>query len=55
MLIGHGAADDSTDIDRFIGACLAGDRHRAETLLTAHSELREGLTEDDRGPLDRPL
>jgi ankyrin repeat protein/predicted Fe-Mo cluster-binding NifX family protein len=47
LLIGHGATDDSTDIDRFIGACLAGDRQRAESLLTDHPGLRERLTEDD--------
>ena len=47
LLIGHGAVDDSTDVDRFIGACLVGDRFRAESLLGAHPELRERLTEDD--------
>lgn len=48
LLIGHGAADDSTDVDRFIGACLAGDRHRAEALLTDHQDLRERLADEDR-------
>ena len=47
LLIAHGAADDSTDVDRFIGACLAGDRHRAEAFLTDHPGLRERLTEED--------
>ena len=47
LLVGRGAADDSTDVDRFIGACLAGDRHRAEHLLADHPELREQITEED--------
>lgn len=48
LLIGHGAADDSTDIDRFIGACLTGDRHRAESLLIDRPQLRDRLSEEDR-------
>lgn len=47
LLIGHGATEDSTDIDRFIGACLAGDGRRAEQFLADHPDLRERLTEED--------
>ena len=31
-----GAADDDTDVDRFLGACLNGDRRAAERLLAGH-------------------
>ncbi len=48
LLIGHGATDDSTHVDRFIGACLAGDRPRAESLLADHPNLRHRLTAEDR-------
>jgi ankyrin repeat protein len=43
-----GAVDDSTDVDRFIGACLTGDRQAAERLLTDHPDLRDRLTDQDR-------
>ena len=45
---GRGARDDSTDIDRFIGACLHADRHCAERLLAEHPDLRDRLTDEDR-------
>lgn len=48
LLVRSGAADDVTDVDRFIGACMAGDRRRAERLLADHPQLREQLTEEDR-------
>jgi len=48
MLVGHGAPDDSTDVDRFMGACLGGDRHRAEQLLAEHPDLPSRLSEEDR-------
>jgi ankyrin repeat protein len=43
-----GAADDATDVDRYIGACLSGDRRGAELLLAAHPGLRDRLTDQDR-------
>lgn len=43
-----GATDDATDADRYIGACLNGDRRGAEQLLTAHPGLRDRLTDQDR-------
>ena len=43
-----GAADDCTDVDRFIGACLNADRHAAEQLITDHPDLHDRLTEEDR-------
>lgn len=48
LLVRSGATDDSTDIDRFIGACLANDRHQAERLLAEHPELRDRFTQEDR-------
>ncbi|MGH3400945.1 MAG: hypothetical protein ACRDRJ_00235 [Streptosporangiaceae bacterium] len=48
LLVGSGATDDSTEVDRFIGACLAGDRHRAEQLLAEHPEVREHFEDQDR-------
>lgn len=47
LLIRSGATDDSTGVDRFIGACLAGDRRRAEQLLGEHPGLRERFEEQD--------
>ncbi len=47
LLISRGAPDDSTDIDRFIGACLRADRPSAEHLLAEHPDLRDRLTGDD--------
>jgi ankyrin repeat protein len=44
----QGAADNSTEIDRFIGACLNGDRGAAERLLADHPDLRERLSDEDR-------
>ena len=48
LLVQHGAADDSTDVDRFIGACVDGDRRRAAQLLADDPQLREQFTDDDR-------
>jgi len=43
-----GAPDDCTDVDRFIGACLTGDRQAAERLLAGHPDLRGRLTGQDQ-------
>ena len=43
-----GAPDDCTDVDRFIGACLTGDRPAAERLLAGHPDLRARLTDQDQ-------
>jgi ankyrin repeat protein len=43
-----GAAEDGTDVDRYIGACLKADRHAAEQLLEENPDLHERLTEEDR-------
>ena len=51
LLLRHGAADDSTHVDRFIGACVAGDRRRADQLSADHPELREQFTDDDRAAI----
>jgi ankyrin repeat protein len=51
LLAGRGATDDSTDVDRFIGACLRADRPAAEQLLAGHPGLRDRLTDDDRAAI----
>ncbi len=43
-----GAADDATDVDRFIGACLSNDRQAAQQLLADHPDLEDRLTDQDR-------
>ncbi len=48
LLVRSGATDDSTDVDRFIGACLVGDRQRAMYLLADHPDVRGQLTGDDK-------
>jgi Ankyrin repeats (many copies) len=41
------AADDATDIDDFIGACLSADRRAATQLLAEHPDLQGRLTGQD--------
>lgn len=48
LLVRHGAPDDSTDVDRFIGALRRPDRAAAEQLLAEHPGLPGRLTGDDR-------
>ncbi|MHB1931347.1 MAG: ankyrin repeat domain-containing protein, partial [Acidimicrobiales bacterium] len=48
LLAGRGAPDDSTDVDRFLGACRRADREAAGRLLGEHPDLRDRLTDDDR-------
>ena len=48
LLASAGASDDSTEVDRFIGACMRADRSTAERLLARYPDLRGGLTDDDR-------
>jgi ankyrin repeat protein len=48
LLASHGAPDDSTEIDRFLGACRRSDRPSAEQLLVEHPDLRDQLTDTDR-------
>jgi ankyrin repeat protein len=43
-----GATEDGTDIDRFVGACLNGDRRAAERLLAGHPGLAGRMTEQDQ-------
>jgi ankyrin repeat protein len=43
-----GVPDDSSDIEQFLGACLAGDRHKAERLLAERSDLPDRLGAEDR-------
>jgi ankyrin repeat protein len=51
VLVRHGAADDATDVDRFLGACARADRAEAERLLLLVPALPGGLSDDDRGLL----
>jgi ankyrin repeat protein len=48
LLARHGAPDDSTDVDQFIGAGRRADRKAAERLLAGHPDLPGRLTVDDR-------
>jgi ankyrin repeat protein len=48
LLVRHGAPDDSTDIDLFIGAGRRSDGAAAEQLLALHPGLPGQLTDDDR-------
>jgi ankyrin repeat protein len=51
LLVRRGAPDDSTDTDRFIGACRRADRPSAEELLAEYPDLRDRLTDDDRAAI----
>ena len=48
LLMRRGAPDDSSDVDRFIGACLRADRGSAQQLLDERPDLAERLTDEDR-------
>jgi Ankyrin repeats (many copies) len=48
LLVRHGAPDDSTDVDRFIGACRRSDRAAAEQMLAERPDLPGQLTAGDR-------
>jgi ankyrin repeat protein len=43
-----GAVEDSTEIDRFLGACLNAQREEVERLLADHPDLPGRLTDEDR-------
>ena len=47
-LIAHGATDDRTSVDRFIGACAVADRSAAEAVLREDPALRNRLSDEDR-------
>jgi ankyrin repeat protein len=51
VLLQHGAVDDATDIDRLLGACLLGDRPRAEALVNGQPGLFGQMDDDDRAAL----
>ena len=44
-----GADEDGTEVDRFLGACLNGDRQAAERLLASYPGLLGRLGDDDHG------
>jgi ankyrin repeat protein len=47
LLRAHGADDDASDIDRFLGACVRADRAAAEGVLARVPGLRDELTAAD--------
>src|SRR5690606_6411586 len=47
LLRSHGARDDATEVDRFLGACVRADRLEAERLLARYPGLLGELTELD--------
>ncbi|MFR0359532.1 ankyrin repeat domain-containing protein [Streptomyces sediminimaris] len=51
LLRACGARDDSSAVDRFLGACLTADCRAAEELLADHPGLRDQLTDQDRAVL----
>ena len=53
-LLGHGAKDELSPIDRFIAACARGDRGAAEAMLAARPSLRTELRPDHHLMLHRP-
>lgn len=48
VLRAHGATDDLSPVDRFLGACLRADAATARAMLAAQPGLMEALTKDDR-------
>ncbi len=51
LLRANGAGDDTTDIDRFLGACARGDEDTAHRLLAMHSRLRDQLSDRDQAAI----
>jgi ankyrin repeat protein len=50
-LLSHGAIDNVTDVDRFLGACAHGDRSEAKLLLTEQPDLCDRLLGHDRAAI----
>jgi ankyrin repeat protein len=48
-----GAAEDGTEVDRFIGACLNADRPAVELLLAHHPDLPGQLADEDQAVICR--
>jgi ankyrin repeat protein len=51
ILLSHGATEDITDVDRFLGACARGDRTAAQSILTEHATLHDRLSAHDRAAI----
>jgi ankyrin repeat protein len=51
LLIGNGAANDVTDVDRFLGACARGDRDAVDRLLASHPRIWDLLADRDRAAI----
>jgi ankyrin repeat protein len=50
-LLHHAAHDDTTEIDRFIGACTHADRSTVGHVLTRHPRIVDELDDEDRGAI----
>jgi ankyrin repeat protein len=53
LLTRRGAADDTTDAERFLSACLAADRDEAQRQLSRDPDLLDRLGDDERGAIVR--
>jgi hypothetical protein len=53
-LLGHGATDELTPLERFIAACARGDRPVAAAMLADRPQLRADLTRDHHLMVHRP-
>lgn len=53
-LLAHGAVDELSPLDRFVGACARGDRASAEAMLNTHPDLRSQLRPEHHLLLHRP-
>jgi ankyrin repeat protein len=51
LIAGRGAPDESTDVDRFVGACRRADRPAAERIVAGQPGLGDRLTDDDRAAI----
>ncbi|HEY0804808.1 MAG TPA: ankyrin repeat domain-containing protein, partial [Pseudonocardiaceae bacterium] len=47
----YGAVDDTTEVDRFLGACHRADRNAVRQLLAVSPGLRSRLAEEDKGAI----
>jgi ankyrin repeat protein len=51
LLRAHGVPDDTTDIDRFLGACAGGDQATAQRLLATNPRLHDRLSDRDQAAI----
>jgi ankyrin repeat protein len=53
LLLARGAVDDTTPVDRLLGACQAGDPHGARQIVAEHPELPASIAREDADVLVR--